>query len=302
MKYAGLIKVPANKDEPETIVKGLHQSIVNKDVFDKVQFILNKKSRYKQKANKLNEQLPLRVYLKCSNCGSNLTGSGSRSKTGDRHYYYHCNPRKGCGERFKVKDAHMAFDQLIDEITPSKEVCDLFKLILEKNYQSAEKSKYQEKLRVEKEIEKLEDRGEKLLEKLLDGVVANDIYSIHDKKIRQEINQKSQEVFELGDHEKELNEYIDFGIYLLENFKSLYNTVGVEVKNKLLSSILEEKLEYKDKEYRTPKFKEGFEFIYMNINKLEVVITKREDNLSKISPLVLEMGLEPIRTLQSTGF
>jgi hypothetical protein len=30
--------------------------------------------------------------------------------------------------------------------------------------------------------------------------------------------------------------------------------------------------------------------------------TKKEDSLSKIFLLVLEMGLEPIRTLQSTGF
>ena len=39
----------------------------------------------------LNKELPLRGLLSCSNCGEKLTGSGSRSATGNRYFYYHCN-------------------------------------------------------------------------------------------------------------------------------------------------------------------------------------------------------------------
>ena len=37
----------------------------------------------------INDNLPLRGRLRCDKCGSNLTGSGSKSKTGDIYHYYH---------------------------------------------------------------------------------------------------------------------------------------------------------------------------------------------------------------------
>ncbi len=42
--YIGLIRVPAYNEEPELIVKGLHQPIIDANTFDKVQVILNNKT------------------------------------------------------------------------------------------------------------------------------------------------------------------------------------------------------------------------------------------------------------------
>ena len=92
--YAGKIRVPAHQDEVEQIVDALHEPLITMDIYRKTQIQLNNRSRYKQKAKKVNEFLPLRGLLECSKCGSNLTGSGSKSKTGAIHYYYHCNPKK----------------------------------------------------------------------------------------------------------------------------------------------------------------------------------------------------------------
>jgi hypothetical protein len=54
--------------------------------------------------------------------------------------------------------------------------------------------------------------------------------------------------------------------------------------------------------YRTPKFKESFGYIYNKINVLKLVKNKTGDKISNVSCLVLEMGLEPIRTLLFIGF
>ena len=54
--------------------------------------------------------------------------------------------------------------------------------------------------------------------------------------------------------------------------------------------------------YRTPKFKESFGYIYKKINVLKLVKNKTGDKISNVSRLVLEMGLEPIRTLLFIGF
>ena len=54
--------------------------------------------------------------------------------------------------------------------------------------------------------------------------------------------------------------------------------------------------------YRTPKFKESFGYIYKKINVLKLVKNKTGDEICNVSCLVLEMGLEPIRTLLFIGF
>ena len=163
--YTGRVKVPEYKDESEQIVNGLHKEIIDIDIFNKVQYQLGLKSRYKQKSNTQNETLYLRGHLKCVKCGGNLTGSASKSKTGAKHYYYHCNPRKGCNERFKIKEAHTKLITLFEGLKPSEEVCSLFKLILEDHYKTSKESKYRQIKLVESEIIKLEDRKQKLLSK-----------------------------------------------------------------------------------------------------------------------------------------
>ena len=46
--YVGKILIPAFKDEPAQVIKGLHEKIIDETTFDKVQFVLNgKKKSYK---------------------------------------------------------------------------------------------------------------------------------------------------------------------------------------------------------------------------------------------------------------
>ena len=102
--YTGRILVTAFEKEPEQIVDALHQPLVTIDVFNKVQDIIEGRSRYKQKPKKTNPLFPLRGFLTCYQCGGNLTGSNSGNGRGGKFAYYHCNPKKGCNTRFKIKN------------------------------------------------------------------------------------------------------------------------------------------------------------------------------------------------------
>jgi site-specific DNA recombinase len=300
--YVGDIKIPAKYDEPEQIVNGLHKPIVDIDTFNKVQYQLCVRSRYKQKPKKQNETLYLRGHLKCVKCGGNLTGSGSKSKTGAKHYYYHCNPRKGCNERFKIKEAHIELIALFEGLKPSEEGCNLFKMVLEDHYKTSKERKHKQIKRVESDIIKLEERQHKLLTKLLEEVIDDEVYKRHNTKLDKELYEKKQALINLNNYQKDLSEYIEFGLSLIQNLEVFFEQANVSVKNKLMSSIFEEKIEFDGEKYRTPKLKEGVGYIYQKINELESVVNKKGDSLSKVSRSVLEMGLEPIRTLQSTGF
>ncbi|MFM1912391.1 MAG: hypothetical protein RIR51_229, partial [Bacteroidota bacterium] len=116
--YTGRIIVPAYQNEPERIVQALHEPIVDIQTYNQVQLILNKNSKIKSQKNKNHDSFVLRGYLTCCKCGANLTGSASRSKTGKRHYYYHCNSKLGCNERFRVSLADLKLQEYLYQLKP----------------------------------------------------------------------------------------------------------------------------------------------------------------------------------------
>ena len=111
-----------------------------------------------------------------------------------------------------------------------------------------------------------------------------------------------QKLINISDYQKDLAKYIEFGLKLIQNLDTFFLQGDIQIKNKLLSSILDEKMEFDGVKYRTPKFKESFRYIYKKINELQHFENKTGDKISNVSRLVLEMGLEPIRPLLIIGF
>ena len=291
--YMGVILVPAYGEESEEIVEALHEPLIDQTTFNKVQDCLNLRKKYTHKQSKLNDKLPLRGHLECPKCKSNLTGSASRGKSGKQHYYYHCQQNKGCNFRVNVKDAHGGFEELLESLNPGKEVVDLFKLILEEKFNESEASTIMQSKSLNKKIEKIDEREKTLLRSLVEGAIDNQTYKEGKGLLAEDKNEALQGLDNLKSHKNELKEYVNFGAYMMENIKELYHRVDVRLKDKLLSSILNEKLVFLNKKYRTPKFKEAFSFIYSNIKGLQVSGIKKGDTFSNISFNVPKVGTQP---------
>ena len=93
--------------------------------------------------------------------------------------------------------------------------------------------------------------------------------------------------------DKELKEYISFGIFMLQNLNEVYDKLDVNGKGKLIGSIFDEKLVFLKNKYRTPKLKDGAAFIFNNNKVLQSLKTKKGDSREKVSSLVPEAGIEP---------
>ena len=156
---------------------------------------------------------------------------------------------------------------LIQDWQPRSEIIALFRLILEDQFKSDVKGKF---LRIEKqklEIEQLKKRKEKLVEKLLDEVISNEEYKNHEQKLSALLNEKEIQLEDINDVNQDLLEYLQFGVFFIEHFRQLYHQSTTAIKQKLLSSILDEKLVFDGEKYRTPKFKKGVQSIYQNIRR-----------------------------------
>ena len=128
--YVGDIHVKDEKDG--YYVKGLHQPIIEAPLFENVQAILqgNTKIKTLSKPKAANEQLHLRGLLLCAHCGKHITGSASRSKTGELHFYYHCNH---CGKhRMRAEKTHEIMAEILGELKVNRGAKKLYEAMVKK--------------------------------------------------------------------------------------------------------------------------------------------------------------------------
>ena len=259
--YTGKIPLKAYKEEPAVLIDGAHKALITMDLYNKVQHQIAKRSGRTLVKAKSNLYFPLRGFLECKQCGENITGSASTGKTGAKHYYYHCQAKKGCKERFKAKDAHDLITRALKQIKPEAVVCDLFKVILDDKVKSSNNSTHKQLLKLEQEIIKHEQNKETILTLLMDKTIDADTYKLRNEKIAEQMTELNVQKLTLEVCEKDISKLIEFGVYLFKNLDSFFEQGTTKTKQKILSSILDEKLIFDEDNYRTPKLKEVISLI-----------------------------------------
>ena len=163
--YIGKIYLKPYGDEPEQYVRGLHQSIVDEEIFYQVQDILNGKRKPYQGKTK-GEELPLKGKLVCPQCGRVMTGSASRGRS-NLYHYYHCQRVYGCKGSFRATVANTAFESFLSTYQVNEQVLSLYHFILEDVFKSNDVERDKEKRLVEAELDNIIKKIESLDEKML---------------------------------------------------------------------------------------------------------------------------------------
>ncbi|MDR0228734.1 MAG: recombinase family protein [Flavobacteriaceae bacterium] len=296
--YLGKIVVPASENSPEEVVNGLHEALIDEVTFRKVQKVKNRKANIRvdtKKSNKHEENLPLRGgILSCCRCGSNLTGSPSTGGSGKRKFYYHCNTKKGCGERFSASLAHLELEKVLSSIKPSKAVVELFKVILEQEYKKHYRDVEQEQKKLELKQREIEGKLDALTEKFVEGDIDKSAYQRMKQKYNGEITNIVLQISEQSELFKDVEKFIDYGLFLLTDLDVIYKNSSTEIKRKILCSIFEGKLIFENKKYRTIKYNEAVNLIVSKNKGLAENYKKEGDSFSRISYSVAGTGLEPV--------
>ena len=137
--YYGGVPIKAYKDEKECIVDGIHEPLISKALFDKVQNVLNnRRSKYHTNHKKVNDKYPLKGFLLCPKCNNPLTGSSSRGRS--KYYsYYHCvSP---CNSRYQLEAVNSWIEDYLKTITLDTSVKKLFEeMVKEALYDEREKN------------------------------------------------------------------------------------------------------------------------------------------------------------------
>ncbi len=252
--YAGLIPVPAWKDEDRDLVEGIHQPIVDTALFYTVQeLITSRKANRNLKPKRRSENLPLRGTLICRQCGKHITGSPSTGN-GGTYYYYHC--QHGCTERFRADRANKTFQSYLRSLNISPAVVDLYMAIIKDIFTEMEGDAEKQLLQVKKQLKAHEAVLLKNDERYLEGAIEEDSYQRVKQDRKRKIEQLKNRERELQREDTDFLQQFNFGVNLLSNLDLYFQLAPLQIKEKILGSIFPEKLVFDQGKYRTTKINE----------------------------------------------
>ncbi len=154
--YAGLIRAKSYYDDPEKIVKGIHEAIIPEATWWKVQSLLKGGNK---KNTSFNDDFPLKGLLQ-HECGKLLTAAFAQGKT-LKVGYYRC---MADNTNLNARHLHEQFDELLKELSLPTFYVEYLRQAVLKNLQDGltqNRTKYESKkeqlLKLDRKMENLEE-------------------------------------------------------------------------------------------------------------------------------------------------
>ena len=233
-------------------VKGKHEAIIDRELWDKVQLILESK---KGKPSRIYDgEYPLTGILRCPKCGAGMVISRTTNTLADgtkkRIAYYCCGNWKNKGtsvcnsNTIRVDKANEYVFKKIEELVSNEA---MIKAVV-KNINKERKDKVKPAKRllgdIDKELEKLDKRKRKIFEAYEDDILTKEEFQIRKDELNEKIRILEEEKKPLlNTISEEVSEEIPYEFIkdILMNFSKILNSsVSREQQKKLLHMIISE--------------------------------------------------------------
>lgn len=256
--YMGKIFIPPDESNPVALmVDAVHEAIVEPELFYKVQDVINRKNnrRITPKNTKIRPEFPLRGLLICNKCGGLMTASASTGKMKKKFFYYHCN---SCyQQRFPAHIVNDELDKIKKLLSFKNHPSTVYKLFLNSFLSDTNKQSQFEINKAEKELEIVSKRLENLQLLFVDGSISADEYSKLKLKFNSEMEELKSVAYGSRNTSRELSEGIRESINLFANFGKTLESMELEDRYQIWSSIFPEKMKFDGKSCRTHKINEA---------------------------------------------
>ncbi|MDM0488985.1 recombinase family protein [Clostridium perfringens] len=233
-------------------VKGKHEAIIDRELWDKVQLILESK---KGKPSRIYDgEYPLTGILRCPKCGAGMVISRTTNTLADgtkkRIAYYCCGNWKSKGtsvcnsNTIRVDKANEYVFKKIEELVSNEA---MIKAVV-KNINKERKDKVKPAKRllcdIDKELEKLDKRKRKIFEAYEDDILTKEEFQTRKNELNEKIRILEEEKKPLlNTISEEVSEEIPYEFIkdILMNFSKILNSsVSREQQKKLLHMIISE--------------------------------------------------------------
>jgi len=244
--YCGLIKVGAYYDEPEHLVKGIHEPIISEIDWWKSQSIINQKKGMLHTFN--NDAVPLRGVVKC-HCKKLLTAGNSKSRNGNYYWYYKCNTHTT--PNFRADVMHEKFDGILNELNFTEKEIEIITKKAELKIKDALKNQQQQLQTAKSKLKEVENNIYNLEEKYITGNIERDVYFNWKPKLIAEKENTSLLIHQMVTPVEKTVEILHNELSKLTNFGYLYNSNSTLGKQAFINTVFDSSLYYQDDIYRT---------------------------------------------------
>lgn len=223
------------------VIEGKHEKMIRREVFLKVNGIIEGSTRYGVPHKSENENLPLKVFMWCSDCNQPFTGYIVKKKN---LFYYKCRT-KGCKCNKSVREIHAKFENLLSEIVIKPELMApiLYQLEntfidLNKGNTESEKGLKSRLTEVNKKVDTLEEQY------FINKEMGRDIYDKFLLRFREEQAIILKEIDNCAVGISNHKEMIKKAIELCLNLATVWKEGSIGVKEKLQKLLFPEGLAY----------------------------------------------------------
>lgn len=245
--YTGYIKCSWFPDP----IKGIHEPIIDQATFDLVQLLITGRRKTITSYKRNNPDFPLRGLITCPICNHKLTASWSKGRSGKKFGYYHCVSKDCSFKAVPKSKLEEKFINYLQSIKPSSSIMELFKVIVLDVYKQEQGERIKEGYRLEKELQTLKEKQDKLLELLISDSISKEDYRIKGEMTKNEIIVKQLELNEHTIDENDIETCINFATYWIENIDKLWEQADLNLKQQFQNIIFPENLYYDQLRFRT---------------------------------------------------
>ncbi len=249
--YAGLIRVPADEQEPEQLVKGIHTAIIDEATWWKVQSMLTTKTINR---TVMNEEVPLRSVLKCPT-GSPLTAGNSKGKR--RYFWYYkckCHPRIN----LSAIRLHEQMNMLLSALSLPDHYINYLQEAIEKNILAQHKDRDIMITEKKRELAQLQQRLDSVEEKYINNDLDKEAYKKWTQRYQSEMAVIKKYISDYQQPVADQLAMIRTQLPKLGNLAWQYQQADLHTKQALLRTVFNSQLYYADGIYRTPYILPGF--------------------------------------------
>ncbi len=246
--YAGRIRIPGWQQEPEEVVRAVHEPLVSEHLFERVQQRFNRPKSAGGRKWKTMPELHMRGHVLCVHCGEPLTGSGSRGN-GGRYFYYHCHR---CSRvRVRAEAMHEAFRRNFWRVQLPEEVRELYRHIVRDLKQSEEEGCKRRSSQLTTRIAELEEKLFSVDEAYIERRIEADSYARMKERYASELRQARAELAEAEEMAKGFADKLEFAVSLLSDLAGIYDGAPVEARREMLVRIWPDHLTFDGESFRT---------------------------------------------------
>ena len=274
------------------VIEGTHEKMISKELFLKVNELNQMNSGYGVPHKTERDEVPLKVFLKCGDCGSPFTGYIVKAKN---LWYYKCRTN-GCRCNRSAKEINQQFTELLDGLSiksnliePLKVQMSLLWKELNKENESDLRSYKLQLAEVEKKLESIEERF------YVNNEMTKEIFEKFYSKLQLQRNEINQLIAKTGNGISNPESAIEKALHLSSELATVWTSSDYSNKERLQKLIFPDGIYYnrENRSFRTPKINSVFSLIASLSSNTGGNKKGQSRGNSALSNCVRPLGLEP---------